>query len=413
MTNRRQFLQSTLASSALISLSGFAPQVLAAAAHRSRSRDERILVVVQLSGGNDGLNTVIPYGDDAYYQNRFTLAIPRDQVVKLDDHHGLHPSLRAWDQLWQDQQLSIIQGVGYPQPNRSHFESMDLWHTAHHNTPGIRTGWLGRWQATLPETAQLSSIHFGSEDQPLALAARSKPALSLRSLDAFRGAAALNGLSPDTWQTIATTPRSAQQNALGQGLLGYVQENAGLAFETSRRLEQVFESGPAAAEYPNTELARKLKMVSTLIDAGLPTRVYYVSIDGFDTHANQAAAHAALLTELGEAIRAFMVTLNKSQQADRVAVMVFSEFGRRVRENASRGTDHGAAAPLFLIGPRVTAGLANRHPSLTDLQDGDLKHTVDYRQVYATVLEDWLGAPSSAVLNGEFERLKLFRAAAS
>lgn len=408
MNTRRQFLQSSLASSALISLSGFAPRVLQAAVHSSVRRNERILVVIQLSGGNDGLNTVIPYGDDDYYRNRFTLAIPQDQLVKLDDHHGLHPSLRPWGSLWENQQLAIIQGVGYPQPNRSHFESMDLWHSAHHVSSGIRTGWLGRWSATLPESAQLAAIHFGGEDQPLALASLRKPALSLRSLDAFQGEAALNGLSRETWKTVATTPRKSQHS-----LLGYVQENASLAFETSRRLEQVLDDQPGGVSFPNSDLARKLKMVGALIDAGLPTRVYYVSIDGFDTHANQLAAHAGLLTELGAAVNAFLQAMNQSGQGDRIAMMVFSEFGRRVRENASRGTDHGAAAPMFLLGNQVQSGLANKHPSLTDLQDGDLKHQVDYRQVYASVLEDWLGAPSEKVLHESFDKLKLFRAQAS
>jgi uncharacterized protein (DUF1501 family) len=401
VNTRRTFLKSSIASSSLISLSGWAPGILRSAANGS-PHGEKVLVVLQLSGGNDGLNTVIPYGDDEYFRNRFTLAIPQSNLLQLDNYHGLHPSLKGFERLWQHRKLSIIQGVGYPEPNRSHFESMDLWHTAHQNTPSVRTGWLGRWSSTLPTETQLEAIHFGTERQPLALASATRTALSLRSLDTFRNES--DGLSPELWKRIAT----ARVNE-DSGLLGYLQKNAGMAWEASQRLDRIGQLTASGSKYPQTELARKLSMVSTLIEADFPTRVYYVAMDGFDTHANQGESHAGLLKELGDAAEAFLDDLQQQGNGERVLLFVFSEFGRRLRENASRGTDHGAAAPVFVLGNQVRAGLVTRHPSLTDLQGGDLKHRVDYRQVYWTLLHQWLKADAKAILGRDYDPLDLFR----
>ncbi len=400
MTTRRGFLQ-VASGTALVSLSGLAPRVLHAAAQQTGQRDgENILVVVQLSGGNDGLNTVVPYGDPEYYRNRFTLAIGREQVLRLDDYHGLHPSLRGWEQLWQAGQLAIVQGVGYANPNRSHFESMDLWHTAHLNPERVRRGWLGRYLDQLPIEAVLPAVHYGGEEQPLALAAERKLAVSLRSLDAIR-LETLPGLSPADSRQLVTARRDGRHQ-----LLDFVQENAQLAILTGERLRQIAARTAQRTGYPGSRLAQKLQVVASLIAADLPTRVYYVSLDGFDTHANQEGAHAALLAELGDAVAAFQADLREQGNDQRVTLMTFSEFGRRVRENASRGTDHGTAAPMFFVGGRVRGGLLNGHPSLTDLQDGDLKHSIDYRQAYATVLERWLHVDAASILGAEFPLLE-------
>ncbi len=404
MTSRRQFIQAAFGSSALVSLSQGVPAVLLGASARAQGRGgETILIVIELGGGNDGLNTVIPHGDEAYYENRFTLAIPRNEVSRIDDSVGLHPALGGFSQLLDDQQLTIVQGVGYPNPNRSHFESMDLWHTAHRIDESSQLGWIGRCiDSDRSLQGELPAIHYGGGKQPLALGTRSRPVPSIASLDQFR----FRGNGPrqfsSTVQRDLNVPRSPENR-----LLGFIHESAQVALRTSERLENVIDA-KASADYPNTQLGRKLGAVGQLIDSGLPTRIYYVTHDGFDTHSNQAEAHAGLLRELAGATAALMQDLDKRGHADRTAIMTFSEFGRRVRENASRGTDHGTAAPLFLAGGRVKSGLANPHPSLADLDQGDLKFTVDYRQVYATVLEDWLGIESVPVLGRSFEKLDLF-----
>lgn len=405
MTTRRRFIQAAFGSSALVSLSAGVPQVLLGASARTQlNRDDKILIVIQLSGGNDGLNTVVPYSNDEYYKNRFTLAVEKNQVSKINDEVGFHPSLSGYAKLLEDQKLSVIQGVGYPNPNRSHFQSMDLWHTAHRSQESERLGWLGR---VVDDRlgGDLAALHYGAEKQPLALATRTHPVASIQSLDQFR----LNG-SVDTG--LARSIRRDIENPRKEKneLLGFIHESASVALKTSQRLENVLDDKTANDAFPRTPLGQKLAAVSQLIESGLPTRIYYVTHDGFDTHANQAAAHASLLKELGDATSALMDDLQKKGHGDRTALMTFSEFGRRVRENASRGTDHGTAAPLFLAGNKVKAGAFNTHPIMTDLDEGDLKHSIDYRSVYATVMEKWLGIESQSILGKKYKTLDLFDA---
>ena len=403
-TTRRQFL--TIAgSSTLISMSPIVPGFLkAAAAREGDSRDERILVVVQLSGGNDGLNTVVPYGDDEYYRNRFTLAIAKSQVLKIDEHVGLHPSMTGFSELLKEDKLSIVQGVGYPNPNRSHFESMDLWHTAHRKSDVNELGWLGRYLDASPKQdgRDVAAMHFGAEKQPLALAAETVRVPSIQSLERFRLETGGDKQQLETIQKITQSERSTANK-----LLDFVQRSAASALTTSHRVEQALQNYKTDVTYPGTGLAGKLRTVAQLIDAGLSTRIYYLTLDGFDTHANQGAAHAGLLQQLSGAISAFIQDIDQHGHADRVLLMTFSEFGRRVKENASAGTDHGAAAPMFLVGKKTKPGLVGGHPSLTDLDDGDTKFHTDYRRVYASVLEDWLGWKSEPILGERFEPLSL------
>ncbi|HMO12923.1 MAG TPA: DUF1501 domain-containing protein [Pirellulaceae bacterium] len=406
MANRRQFIQASFSNAALISLSWQVPSFLVNATRSTTTKNaDRILVVIQLSGGNDGLNTVIPYGDDAYYRNRFTLAIDQPAVLKINDYLGLHPALRGFSEMLDLRRLAIVQGVGYPNPNRSHFESMDLWHTAHRIAENRQLGWLGRClEDHYGLTQELPAIHYGDGKQPLALATRGTPAPSIANLDQFRLNIAdrkgfLSGLRQDM-----SVRRPSDHNPL----LGYIHDSAGIALKTSERLENIIETTRELAAYPATRLGRKLAAVSQLMDSGLGTRIYYVTHDGFDTHANQGTTHAALLQELGDAVLAFTNDLDKRGHLERTAIVSFSEFGRRVRENASRGTDHGAAAPLFIAGGDVNSGLLNEHPSLTDLDEGDLKFSIDYRRIYATLLDDWLGIDSESILGGRFPAFDLF-----
>ncbi len=402
-TTRRQFLSTAFGSATVVSLGAAAPQfLLQAALGNSDSDSDSILVVVQLSGGNDGLNTVVPFADREYYKQRPALAVAKPDVLKINAELGWHPSLRGCADLMEAGQLTVVQGVGYPNPNRSHFESMDIWHTCQRKGQTRSDGWLGRFLDARQSEAggDVPAMHLGGEEQPSALAARKVQVPSIQSLERFR----LTDGKRDKAiiQKATSTARSGQDN-----LLAFVQANTQAALAASERIEQATKDYKTNVEYPASSLARKLKTVAQLIDAGLKTRIYYVMLDGFDTHSRQAAAHAALLRQFGDAVQAFVRDCSDHGHGERVLVMSFSEFGRRVKENASEGTDHGAAAPMLLAGERVTAKVFGQQPSLTDLQDGDLKFHTDFRQVYATVLERWLACDSATVLGGTFETLDL------
>ena len=405
-TTRRQFLESVVGSSAVVSLGAAAPSFLRqAAAANFDSHAESVLVVVQLSGGNDGLNTVIPYADPVYRQQRPQLAIKESQVLKIGDSLGLHPSLSGLANLWELGRLTIVQGVGYPQPNRSHFESMDIWHTCRRKQQRRDQGWLGRAieNGTNIEGGDVPAMHLGQEKQPLALAAREVRVPSLQSLDTFR-LPADNADLQAAINSLAAPPKVAAED----NLLGFLQSNTAVAVAASQRVEEATRDYTPGVEYPANGLAEKLRIVAQLVDAGLKTRIYYVTLDGFDTHANQPTVHANLLTELSSALTAFLSDIEQHGHGDRVAAIAFSEFGRRVAENASDGTDHGAAAPMLLAGKPVRGGLIGTHPRLDDLDDGDLKFHTDFRQVYATILDRWLAWPSDAAVGGKYESLKLF-----
>src|SRR5262245_29601909 len=394
--SRRKFLATLTGGSAVISLGGQVPAFLAqAAAAETAGGKDTILVVVQLTGGNDGLNTVVPYNHDAYRKARPKLAIAAGDVLKIDDALGLHPSATGLSELLQAGKLAIVQGVGYPDPNRSHFESMDVWHTCHRKGGNPRTtGWLGRFlDAAQRSTAvDASAIHIGFEKQPLALAAEKVRVPSFASPESFR---LQDGGSPQLRDAIHSLTRRDQEQP--DPLLGFLQSSTTSALATSDRLAEALRDYQTPVAYPTSALATRLKTVAQLIDADLKTRIYYVELDGFDTHSQQAAAHGALLQQLGGAVRAFVEDVAHHGHGDRTLVMSFSEFGRRVAENASEGTDHGAAAPMFLAGSRVQVGLVGKHPSLDDLDDGDLKFHTDFRQVYATLLEQWLGWSSTKI----------------
>lgn len=406
-SNRRDFLKTSLGTSAVLSLGAAVPGFLRAAAAAGTDEKETVLVVVQLSGGNDGLNTVVPFADPAYRSSRPALAIPASDVLKISDSLGFHPSARGLADLLEDNSLTIVQGVGYDQPNRSHFESMDIWHTCQRKSETRITGWLGRYldAAQADKSGVAMAMHLGHEKQPFALTAEDVRVPSISSLEGFR---LHDSGDKDVRSTISKLASSPRQE--GDSILGFLQSTTTVALEASQRVEQASRDYKTPVSYPDNELATKLKTVAQLIDSGLGTRVYYVTLDGFDTHSQQPAAHAVLLSQLGDGVSSFIKDINHHGHGDRVAVLAFSEFGRRVAENASEGTDHGAAAPIFLAGGKVRAGLIGDHPSLTDLEDGDLKFHTDYRQVYATVLESWLGWPSKPVLGDRFEPVDAFEA---
>ncbi len=398
--HRRHFLNSGLYGAALVSLAPSVPDFLASAARGADlDRDGRILVVLELAGGNDGLNTVVPFRDDAYARVRPTLRLSGAQVVKLTDSLGLNPAMRGMGRLWEDGALAIVQGVGYPNPNRSHFESMAIWHTASPESATRGTlGWIGRGLdgGRVPADGGARALSVGDGPLPVALRGRRSVAASLDAIEAFR-----------LMNEAAVRPESTTPGA--GDLATFARRSTLDAYATADRLAALAPDVGKNPSYPETRLAARLRVIARLIRGGLGTRVYYTSQPGYDTHNYQLGPHNNLLGDLSAALTAFQKDLASAGVADRVLLMTFSEFGRRVAENGGLGTDHGTAGPVFLCGPHVRAGLIGTSPSLVDLDQGDLKWSIDFRRIYASLLEDWLGLPSRDTLGGAFERLPLVR----
>lgn len=400
MTNRREFLKT----SSLIGLGATVPTFLAktalAAPEASKpGAKDTILVVVQLTGGNDGLNTVIPFKDELYAKYRPTIKIPTDQVKKVNDTIGLHPSLAGLAGLLEDKSLCVVQGVGYPNPSQSHFRSMDIWQAAS-TAESLTEGWVGKALKSM----NVPAFHVGTnnESAPLALSGAPARVPSITSIEDFQ-----LKLADKAGKSVIEDAAKTK----GAGLLDFVQKTALNTYASSQKLQEIGKNYEPKVPYPATGLANRMKLCAQLIDAGLGARIFYVSIDGFDTHASQggaAGAHANLLTEVSGAITAFYKDLAARGHKDRLCVMTFSEFGRRAKENGSKGTDHGSGAPMFLIGSKVKSGAVGEHPSLEKLEDGNLKHLIDFRQVYAAVLDKWLGVKSKEVLGGEYKAVEVF-----
>lgn len=356
------------------------------------------LVLVTLYGGNDGLNTVIPYADSAYHSLRPELAYPPEAVLHLNDSLGLNPKMPGLKRLWDSKRLAIVLGVGYPKPDRSHFRSMDIWQTASPVTP-IHTGWVGRWlDAT--KAAPEAAVSFEPVLPPvLAGASRAGACVSIHGLTLPAGIStdAVAGLG----RREAHEPAAQAHAAKGYADLLRVERLVREAEHASG--EPVIGDEvtvPATGTGGAAVLGPQLELVARCVEAGVPTRVYSVSLGGFDTHAEEIAGHERLLKHLDETLTGFVDRMAKTGAGQGVAVMVYSEFGRRVRANASDGTDHGTAGPVFILGPRVSGGFYGEQPSLTDLDDGDLKATMDFRDVYATVLASVLDAEPARYLDG-------------
>lgn len=409
IATRREFLEQGLG---LVGVGALVPQFLVNTALAGpQARDgERILVVLQLSGGNDGLSTVVPYRDDDYARNRSATRQPAGSVLRIDDEVGLHPNLKGFQELLEQRALAVIQGVGYPNPNRSHFTSMDIWQLADNSGRPVRQGWLGRYcDRSFPAPRQPTlAVAVGSAEAPLALQGREYTGLSLQRPESFRSAADQSGNRRlgQTYRNLTGNASARDGASANYQFLARTAVAANASSEQILKLAQARRSGVTypQGQGPQSQLTASLQTVAALIAGGLPARIYYVFQGGYDTHAGQKARHDQLMTQLGEAVAAFQKDLGQQGNSRRVLTMVFSEFGRRVRENFSQGTDHGAAAPMFLIGPAVKAGPHGKHPSLADadLDQGDLKHALDFRSVYATVLENWLGTPSQPILGDRF-----------
>lgn len=379
--------------------------------------DDRVLVVVQLSGGNDGLNTVVPFGADEYYRARRAIGIARSGVLELDAKQGLglHPALAPMKELYDAGLCSVFQGVGYPNPNRSHFKSMDIWHTA--DTSGTGEGWIGRYLDS--ECVGFGSGESGSAQgspaavnigrtAPLAMQGRQVNPVSFENASVFRWL----GEDHDRSLKGEYDRLNRREDTAGADTNEAFLTKTALDAQVSSDLIRKAVTVDPLVRYPGNELARQLSMIAQMIRAGLKTRVYYASLGGFDTHAGQGGAngrHAQLLGQFASSIKAFQDDLKAQGNDGRVLTLTFSEFGRRVSQNASGGTDHGTAAPMFLFGPMVRPGVHGTHPSMSDLDGGDLKHTLDFRHVYAGVLEGWMQADAAKILQGRYRPAMVLR----
>ncbi|MGN6725605.1 MAG: DUF1501 domain-containing protein [Tepidisphaeraceae bacterium] len=378
--------------------------------------DGRILVVVQMSGGNDGLNTVIPYADDAYHRARPTIGKNANDVLKLNDYVALDTNCGPLKALYDAGMMSVIQGVGYPNPNRSHFRAMDIWQTAVPETENTSNGWLGRY---FDNTCNGEDPHAGiciGETAPLAMKGDKTMPLAFDKADSYRykGADREHYLELNKGSDVASaevpTPKGRPAIITPGSQLEVLTRTAMDAQVSSDKILEIVKGYSTQSEYPRNSFGDGLRTTAAMIRGGLPTRVYYVSMGGFDTHAAQTGRHDKLMQDLSQGIGAFWKDMKDQKNEQRVTMMCFSEFGRRVQENASGGTDHGAAAPMFLFGPSIgkRAGVVGAHPSLTNLDQGDLRFNIDFRCVYATLLQEWLNTPSKPILGQQFRTMPIF-----
>jgi uncharacterized protein (DUF1501 family) len=356
------------------------------------------LVVIQLSGGNDGLNTVIPYGLDTYYQKRKTIAIQPNEIIKLDDLQGLNPAMSALQGIYDQGLMSIINGVGYPNPDRSHFRSMDIWQTASDSDQFLSTGWIGRYLDSNCQTCKFPYTALEVDDTlSLALKGAGKKGIAVKDPDQ---------LYRNTKEPFFKDVLNSYHQNLNEDNLGYLYKTMIETQSSAEYIQKTSQTYKTVAEYPQTPFANQLKTVSRFINSGLKTRVYYVSLSGFDTHAGQKMQQGRLLKQYADGVAAFVTDLKKTGKLDDTLVMTFSEFGRRVEQNASNGTDHGTANNLFVFGGKLKkAGIYNEAPDLQNLDNGDLKHQVDFRQVYASILDKWLNVNNNDILTRSFDKL--------
>jgi uncharacterized protein (DUF1501 family) len=413
---RRELLRLGLGGSTLLACGPTVPTFLARAALAladapTRDADGRILVVVQLDGGNDGLNTVVPHGDDIYHKSRPKLALKAKDLKPIDDHVGLHPSLDGFAKLREEGRLAIVQSVGYPNPNRSHFESMAIWHTARLSPGKEEPGWLAR-AIDVGHSAPGSdapALHIAPEALPQALRGGRSFVPSVATADQLRRRLGLSKPDGADEQRTVLDQIAGHYGNSDNPLLQFVSRSTVISYASSARLEAVLDGDDTVEDPDSYGLTRRLRLIARMIKAGLSTSIYYTQLGGFDTHADQLNQHSSKLFELSRSVQSFMTEIDRSGNGDRVTVLVFSEFGRRLRENASAGTDHGTAAPVFLIGRPVQGGLHGPYPSLAHLKDEDPEHAIDFRRIYSTVMERWLKLPAEATLGAPFEPLPLFR----
>ncbi len=407
-STRRTFLKAGVAGCGTVAASQFFlnETALAMAVRSLTGADEeypnRILVVLELTGGNDGLNTVVPYRNDEYYKVRPTIAIQKERVLKLNEEFGFHPNLLGFEHLFKTGQMAVIHGCSYPKPNRSHFESMAFWHTGVPNGSDTR-GWIGRFADAYSPTARQSYIVNIAKEQSMAVKSQAHAAVVFSDPNRF-----VREASPAEIETLAKLGKDRPTE--GNESLTFLRNISATADASSGFVRTACAEYRTKMDYGYGPVGVDLRRISALIKAGAPTRLYYLNFGSFDTHGSQLGAQQGLFNQLGDAVMAFLRDVKALGHEDNVAVLAFTEFGRRVKENASFGTDHGVASPMFIFGSRVKGGFYGEHPSLTDLDQGDLKMTTDFRRVYATVIKEWMGyEDTSSILKGDFPALGVFK----
>lgn len=390
--DRRNFLRNlgylTGAGAVSLSIGNVPVRAFAQSFLSANAENGSVLVLIQLSGGNDGLNTVIPYEDSLYYNARPVIGINKSEVLPLNSLTGLHPSLMPFKEIYDKGKLAVVQNVGYPNPDRSHFRSTDIWLSASNSDEYVKDGWVGRFLAkAFPDFDNFNKNHpmaiqLGSTQSTL-LECTCQGSMGLTFEDPNQFYRLINGAVADNDPPPAT---------LAGDQLKFIKEIASQSIQYAKIIKEKADTVKNLTRYPNSSLARQLSIVAELIGGGMETPVYLTSMGGFDTHSNQLGSHANLLSNLSEAVSAFQKDLELLGVADRVVIMTFSEFGRRVNQNGGNGTDHGTAAPMFVIGQNVNGGVIGDNPNLSDLDNnGDIKFQNDYRQIYSTLLRDHLG----------------------
>lgn len=395
LIKRREFLQTT----ALASASLLLPKFLNAMAGQTLPNGrQKVLVVVQLTGGNDGLNTIIPYTNDIYYNSRPELSISKQQALRLNDDVGLNPNLPILKDLHDEGYLAVMNNVGYPNPNRSHFRSMDIWHSASSADEYLNTGWLGRYLDNQCNDCDLPTQLIETDDI-LSLALKGKDHQGITFRDPRK---VYSKAQEQFYKNIGKTHQHQHEHDMADYLykvLGQTVNSTNYILEKSR-------TNPSKAEYPSTAFGNNLKRIASLIRSDINTSVYYVSLGSFDTHVRQQARQTELFKELNAGLQVFTDDLKKSNRFDDVLIMTFSEFGRRVAQNASAGTDHGTANNMFFIsGALRRKGIINELPDLSNLSNGDLQYSVDFKNIYATILDKWLNSNVPEILGREFKSL--------
>ncbi|EDY81287.1 conserved hypothetical protein [Verrucomicrobiia bacterium DG1235] len=397
---RREFLRATGAGAGLLSLSPFAPAFLTASAHANVAppdKDQSILVLIQLGGGNDGLNTVVPYQDDNYYNLRPKIGLKENELLKLDDQLGLNPGCEELHRLYHEGQFSIIQNVGYPNPNRSHFRSTEIWETASGSREYLSTGWVGRFFDNCCQGSPNDdpfAVNIGNELPDTFLSE------STANVFSYFGRGSKSKKSTELiLKSLESTSFPDDSNA------NFLKHTAMNALITEERVVSRIRNYKPSVNYPQHSLGKGLQQVAAMIASGQGTRVYFVPHSGFDTHANQVQRHQNLLRQLSSSMSAFQADLQAKKLDDQVLTMTFSEFGRRPNENRSGGTDHGTAAPLFVMGSKLKGSLHGDAPKLNVGKNKDLKYTTDFRSAYSTVIDQWLGGNHQSVLGDTFQPL--------
>lgn len=393
---RREFLQiGSLASASLM-----VPKFLKAFEQKPQwvPPGNKVLVVLQMSGGNDGLNTVVPVRNDIYYKERPRLAIAKDTALQLTDDAGLNPALVALKELYDEGNMAILNSVGYPDPDRSHFRSMDIWHTASNSNEYKSTGWLGKYLDHQCQNCDKPTQALELDDV-LSLALKGEQVKGLALTDPKK---LFTASQAQYFKALAKQHQYEHERPVD-----YLYKTMAATISSADYIYQQSKLHPSTATYPGSELGRNLKTIASLIFSDINTKVYYVSIGSFDTHVGQESTQKRLFTEISDAVKAFTTDLKANGRFNDVMLMTFSEFGRRVSQNASAGTDHGTAGNMFFVsGGLKQKGLLNDMPNLSDLNDGDLKYQVDFKSVYATILNKWLGTNDKAILGKQYEYLK-------